>query len=135
MAEIKQAVIAHLVNDAAVFAVFANRIWADRIPDNPEGGPQTYPYARIWLVTSPQQYTHQGEGGRTPLTQIDIFDDDQARSDTATEIIRASLSGFSGLLGNGLSAGRTFVSMGPGGWNEEARNFRRILEVSIGTNN
>ena len=129
MAEIKQAVIIHLNNDPTVHAAFAHRITADKIPDG-----QTYPHARLWVVTSPQQYTMQGEGGHEVMVQIDVFDDDLAGADANTELIKASLSGFRGQMGS-VNAGHVFVSRGPGTWNEEARNFRRILEVKIGTNN
>lgn len=133
MAELKQAMIAHLMADAAVFAAFANRVWADRIPDLPGGGPQPYPYARLRVITSPQKYSHQGESGRTPLAQIDVFDDDIASGDANAELIRRSLSGFKGQMGS-VNVGRCFVDGPSGTWDETVRNYRRILEVSIGTN-
>lgn len=128
MAEVKQALIKHLMNDAAVFAAFGNRITSDRIPDG-----QTYPHARLWVVTAPQDYHMQGESVRRPLVQIDIYDDDVTGADTNTELIRASLSGFRGQMGS-LNAGHVFVNSGPGDWNAEVRNYRRILEVRLGTN-
>jgi hypothetical protein len=133
MAEIKQALITHLNNDPNVSAAYSNRIWADRVPDLPGGGPQPYPYALIRVIASQQSYSHQGEVGRTPLTQIDVFDDDISSGDTNAEIIRKSLSGFKGQMGN-VYVGRCFVNGPSGTWDGTVRNYRRILEVSIGTN-
>lgn len=133
MAELKQAMIAHLMADAAVFAAFANRVWADRIPDLPGGGPQPYPYARLRVITSPQKYSHQGESGRTPLVQIDVYDDDVAGGDVNSELIRKSFSGFKGQMGD-VNVGHSFVNGPSGTWNETTRNYWRVLEVSFGTN-
>lgn len=133
MGELKTGIIAHLTNDANVYAVFGNRIWADRIPDFPGGGSQPYPYARLRVITSPQSYSHQGESGRTPLVQIDVYDDDIAGGDANAELIRVSLSGFKGQMGS-VNVGRCFVDGPSGTWDETTRNYRRILEVSIGTN-
>jgi hypothetical protein len=128
VAEVKQAVIRHLMNTPVVVTAFANRITADKIPDN-----QTYPHARVWVVTSPQGYHHQGESGRQPLVQIDVFDDDVAGADTYTELIRSALSGYRGMMGS-LNAGAVFVNPVSGMWNEETRSYRRILEVRVLTN-
>ena len=134
MAEIKTAVIKHLMNNAAVFAAFGNRIWADRIPDVPGGGAQPYPYARLITVASPQTYHYLGEGPRNPVIQIDVFDSAVATADANTELIRAALSGFHGQMGS-INVGFTFVNAGPGTWDETTRNFRRILEARLATNN
>lgn len=133
MADVKVAIIKHLMLNTAVVAAFGNRIWADRIPDLAGGGPQPYPHARVWVVTSPQMYSHAGESGRTALVQVDVFDDDVAGGDANTEIIRAALSGYRGMMGT-LNAGHVFVRSVAGSWDEVARNYRRIVEVEVGTN-
>ena len=128
MAEIKTAIISHLNNTPAVFAAFGNRITSERVPDK-----QTYPYAVLWTVTAPKKYNHQGESGRTPMIQIDVFDDDAAGADANALLIDNALSGYKGMLGS-LNAGYVFVNRGPDMWNPDERNYRRILEVAIGTN-
>jgi len=129
MAEIKQAVIAHLNNNADVFATFANRITAEKVPDN-----QAYPNGRVWLVTSPRQYHHGGQSGRKATVQIDIYAETQAEADDGAEEVMVSLSGYKGMLGDSVDAGYCFVNNISGTWNAEARNYHRILEVEIGTN-
>lgn len=133
MAEVKTSMIKHLMNTPAVFAAFANRIWADRIPDVPGGGAQPYPHARLFVVAAPRDYHYQGEGARQPLVQIDVFDDDVAGADTNADLIRAALSGFRGQMGS-MNVGFVFVNAGPGTWDETTRNYRRILEARLATN-
>jgi len=116
------------MNDSAVFAAFANRITADKLPDI-----VTYPCARVWVVVNPQSYQLAGENGRAVLAQIDVYDDDIAGADANVELIRSSLSGFQGQMGN-VNVGRAFVRNVAGVWNAEAKNYHRILEVEIGTN-
>jgi hypothetical protein len=128
MAEIITALISHLTNTPDVFSVFGNRITSKGIPDN-----QAYPCAYMFLVTGPRTYTHDKNVTRTITVQIDVFDDDQSRLDTSTELIRNALSGHSGQIGS-MTAGYVFVNDGPGEWNAEDRNYRNILEVTIGTN-
>ena len=129
MAEVKTAIVKHLMNNALVKAAFGNRITVEKIPDN-----QTYPCAVLWTVTAPRSYTYQGPAGRMPLIQIDVFDDDQAGADANSLLIENTLSGYRGMLGSDLNAGFVSVNRGPDMWNPDERNYRRILEVTVRTN-
>ena len=128
MAEVKTAIVKHLMNNATVKAAFGNRITVEKVPDK-----QTYPCAVLWTVTAPRSYTHQGPAGRMPLIQIDVFDDDQTGADANSLLIENALSGYRGAIGD-LNAGFVSVNRGPDMWNPEERNYRRILEVTVRTN-
>jgi hypothetical protein len=117
------------MNNALVKAAFGNRITVEKIPDN-----QTYPCAVLWTVTAPRSYTHQGPAGRMPLVQIDVFDDDQTGADANSLLIENALSGYRGMLGSDLNVGFVSVNRGPDMWNPDERNYRRILEVTVRTN-
>lgn len=129
MAEVKVAIIKHLMNTPAVFAAFGNRIKSEFIKEDNIA----YPYAVLWVVTSPNQYGHQGQSGRKPFVQIDVFDDDETGADANALLIENALSGYRGAMGS-LTAGHVFVNRGPDMWNPTERNYRRIIEVTIGTN-
>jgi hypothetical protein len=129
MASVITGIIKHLMNNADVKTAFANRITAERIPNG-----QAFPCAVLWMVTSPRSYTHQGAAGRVPMVQIDVFDDDQTGADANSLLIENALSGYRGMLGSEINAGFVSVNRGPDMWNPEERNYRRILEVTVRTN-
>jgi hypothetical protein len=129
MASVITAIIKHLMNNPDVKTAFGNRITAEKVPNG-----QTYPYAVLWLVTAPRSYTHQGAAARTPIVQIDVFDDDQAGADANSLLIENALSGYRGMLGSDINAGFVSVNRGPDMWNPDERNYRRILEVTVRTN-
>ena len=128
MANIITSMISFLNNDATVYGVFANRITADKIPNN-----QEYPHARIWLVSSPYQYNLLGEAGRKTRIQVDVYADTQAEADEGIDALHSALSGYKGMMGS-VDVGRCFARNLFGSWNSEARNYHRLMEVEIGTN-
>jgi len=128
MIDPKSAVIAHCNNNAAVFAAFANRITPDKIPDG-----QAYPHARVRQIGQSQNYHTTGESQRGHLLQIDVYDDDLAGANTNAEILRAAFSGYMGVMGS-MSTGRVKARIVQTNWNETARNYWRIVEVEIPTN-
>jgi len=128
MGEIKQAMIAHLNATAKVFAVFGNRITPDNVPDN-----QVYPFARLKVISSPRAYTHDVKPTRTILLQVDVYSDTSNGADTARDTIKDALSGYRGMIGD-VDAGYVFVDNGLEMWQPEDRNYWRVLEVRIGTN-
>jgi len=129
MAEVKSNIIKHLMNDASVFAVFGNRITGDDVPDG-----QTYPYAYLWIVTSPQQYHHGGDSVRTVLVQCDVISDTITGADDGAQLIKTSLSGFRGQMGS-MNVGYCFVNFRDVPKDPDQRAYRRIIEIEIGTNN
>lgn len=128
MIDPKVAVIAHCNATAAIVTAFANRITPDIIPDN-----QAYPHARVRQIGGTQGYHTTGEGQRGHLLQIDMYDDDLAGANANAEIIRAAFSGYMGMMG-GMLTGRVQAKIVQSNWNETARNFWRIIEVEIPTN-
>jgi hypothetical protein len=129
MASVITAIIKHLMNNPDVKTAFGNRITAEKVPDG-----QSYPYAVLWMVTAPRSYTHQGAAARMPMVQLDVFDDDQAGADANSLLIENALSGYRGMLGSEISTGLVSVNRGPDMWNSDERNYRRILEVTVRTN-
>lgn len=129
MASVITAIIKHLMNNADVYAAFGNRITAEKIPDK-----QAFPCAALWVVTAPRNYTHQGPAARVPMVQIDVLDDDQLGADANSLLIENALSGYRGMLGSEISTGLVSVNRGPDMWNPDDRNYRRILEVTVRTN-
>lgn len=128
MAQIIPNLILHLMNDADVFAAFGNRITGKDVPDG-----QAYPYAYLWTVTGGQQYGHHGESGRIPMVQCDVIDDNEIDVDTCTELIRKSLSGFHGQLGQ-MNVGYVFVNVSEAPKEPDQVAFRNILEITVATN-
>lgn len=127
MAEIKTAVVAHCNQNAAIFAAFGNRITPDKIPDK-----QVLPHACVRQIGNDQRYHLKGEAGRKALIQIDVFDSSLTGADSNAELLRAAFSGFRGQMG-AIDAGMVKANI-TGRWDEEARNFRRLIELEISTN-
>jgi hypothetical protein len=127
--EIKTAVVKHCINTPAIFAAFGNRITPDKVPDN-----QTYPFARVLQIASDQQYRIDGkENGRMVMVQIDVFDNDLIGADANAELIRTAFSGYTGMMGS-VNAGLVKARLVSGSWNSEVKDFHRIVELEIQTN-
>lgn len=126
--EIITSMIKHFMNDADVTAVFGHRITGDRIPDT-----TSYPCARLRLITSPLSYSHGGDHTRTALVQIDVYSDSESDVDTGKEVIRDSIDGYRGAMGN-MDIGYCFINYGPGQYDETMRRYWRVLEARIATN-
>jgi hypothetical protein len=134
MTEIIPALIKHCGNDATITAAFGARIFGNLIPDLPGGGAQPYPYARMQEIATSNRYTHQGNSGRVVLVQIDVYDDDESGANANAELIRNLFDGYKGMIGGTVNAGMVKARRVSGTWNETARNFWRILEVQVSTN-
>lgn len=129
MADAKVALIAFCNLNAEIFAVFGNRITADRIPDN-----QLFPNARVTQISSPNNYLMSGgRGGRKVKLQVDVYADSVSSADSSASILETSLSGYKGQMGS-MNVGYLFVKNINGDWNEATRDTHRILELEIGTN-
>lgn len=128
MAEIKTAVITHCNQNAGIFTAFANRITPDKVPDK-----QPVPYAYVIQIGNDQRYHQKGTGGRKALIQINMFDSTLAGADANAELIRAAFAGYRGQMG-AVDAGLVKAQILSGKWDEEARNYRRLIELEISTN-
>lgn len=133
MAEIIPALIAHLGQDTAIYAAFGRRIFGNRIPDVPSGTAQPYPYARMREISNTNRYTHNGYGGRATTVQIDVYDDDEAGANANSELLRAALDGWKGQMG-AVGVGMMKAHRPNTNWNPEGRNYWRVVEVEILTN-
>lgn len=127
MAEIIPAIITFLNNDANVSALFAHRITGDDVPD------ATYPYAYMWEVVSPRQYNYQGKSGRVVIVQCDIVSDTITGADEGKRVIETALSGYKGMMGD-VNVGYCFVDTRSVPKDPDQLSYRRVLEISIGTN-
>ncbi len=114
--------------DTSVYALFANRITGDDVPDG-----QAYPYAYLWEVTSPRQYHHGGPSGRVVLVQCDVISDTITGADEGKRVIETALSGFKGMMGD-VSVGYCFVNTASIPKDADQIAYRRVLEIEIGTN-
>jgi hypothetical protein len=126
-------VIAHIARSAEIVALLSTRVWGDKIPDNPAGGAQTYPYARAREISSAPRYTHTDQAGRVVIVQIDVYDDDQTGADALTELLRNYFNNYRGMIGS-LNAGWVKAHKKSGVWEPGLRNYWRVLELEIKTN-
>lgn len=128
MEEIVPALVTWFALNSAVSTAFARRITGNKVPDG-----QTYPYAKLKVIGNQHKYHMKGYSGRNALVQCDIFDDDEPGADANAEIIRNALDGYKGMIGN-LDAGMVRARVLSGVWNPENRNYLRILEIEVDTN-
>ena len=126
--EIIPNIITFLMTNTTVTGVFDHRITGKDVPDG-----QTYPYAYLWEVTSPQQYHHQGESGRVALIQCDVVSDTPSSVDLAKRTIKTALSGYRGMMGE-LNIGYCFVNTADVPKDPDQLAYRNILELTISTN-
>jgi hypothetical protein len=124
----KTALISFCNVTETIVAAFAHRITPDIIPDK-----QPYPFARIKLIGSEQAYHANGEGYRKHLLQIDVYDPDQTSANSSAEVLRKALSGYVGTMGD-MQTGRVKARIVQSNWNTTSRDFWRIIEVEIPTN-
>jgi len=122
-------IITFLMLNPTVTTLFDRRITGDDVPDG-----QTYPYAYLWEVTSPQNYNHQGESGRVALVQCDVVSDTIIGADEAKRTIKSALSGYRGMMGD-VNVGFCFVNEASVPKDADQKAYRRILELTLGTNN
>lgn len=134
MAEIIPALIAHCMNSATIKAAFSTRIYGNKIADIPSGASQAFPYARMREITTGNQYSHNGNSGRIVLVQVDVFDDDESGANANSELIRAAFDGYKGVIGSTINAGMVKARRVSQEWMSEDRNFQRILEIEVMTN-
>lgn len=112
-----------------VTALFDHRITGDDVPDG-----QTYPYAYMWEPNSSRMYTYNGAGGREVLVQCDVVSDTIIGADEAKRTIEDALTGYRGMMGD-VMVGKCFVNTVDVPKDADQKAYRRILELTIGTNN
>jgi hypothetical protein len=129
MADAKIAFITQCNQNAAVYALFGNRITAHTIPDG-----QLYPHARVMVVSNVPSYSHDKRVcGRKIRLQVDVYAETLTSADASMAALETAFSGYKGMLGQ-LEAGYVFAKQVNGDWNENTRMEHRILELEIGTN-
>lgn len=124
MADMETALRALVLQNAAIVAVFGQRYYIDRIPDN-----VTYPLMRAQTVNDAEQDTHENIWGTKAMIQLDIWDDDKAGCNTSAALVRNWLHRYHG----GFATGNAIIKVrnAPSVPDPETKMFRRILEVSI----
>lgn len=82
-----------LLDDAAIFAAFEQRIYPTQLPDAP-----SYPAIVLTKVNGRGEYDYQGDAGvEEARVQVDIYSDDGASALIALRtLVRRRLSGFVG---------------------------------------
>lgn len=134
MAELEESLRTYLCAQSGVTAIFGAtadcRIFVDRSdPTNPT----LYPFAIIRTVQEAPDYAHDGALPDTGTYQIDVYSDSKTTVNSGTTAIRTELSGFSGAM-NGITVGHSFIVNTRGGFDPDARIFRRSTDVEIGQN-
>jgi len=128
MADLEASVVSFALLDADVLSALGSRFYVDKVPDKPGK-----PFAKLSQVSPDQRYTQDGYAGRVVLLQLDVYDDDKARCNSTAESVKARFDGYRGMMGD-IKVGRCWCKDVRGEWPPDARNFRRILELEIGTN-
>lgn len=125
MADLESSLRTLALQSPAVSTAFGVRFYWNKIPDG-----TSYPCARAQTISDIALDTHSNTWGGKALVQIDVFDDDKANCNTNAALIRSWLHRYNGALGASYNA-TIQVRNAPSGWDDEARLFRRILEVDI----
>lgn len=115
------------LQNAAVTTQIGSRFFINWIPEI-QGG-MTYPCVRAQTITDPFARTHGGTYGGRALVQLDVFDNDEATCNIAADALTSWLDNYRG--GMGAYNVTVQIKNRMGGWEEESRLFRRILEVEI----
>ena len=135
MAELESSLRTFLCGKDGVTAIFGAtavcRIFVDRntLPDNPP----IFPYAIIRTLQEAPDYAHDGALPDTGVYQIDVYSDSKTTVNSGTTAIRAELSGFKGTM-SGVTVGHSFIVNTRGGFDPDARTFRRSTDVEISQN-
>jgi hypothetical protein len=126
MAELTSSLRTFLLEEAAISTAFGQRIHEVFAPDT-----QTYPFAIIRTVTDQPVYVQPNiEALREAIIQIDTYDDDLAGCVTNSNLIRAKLTGYKGVIGD-IEVGLCFVRENRREWAPEARHFRSLIQYEI----
>jgi hypothetical protein len=120
-------IITFLMQNPTVTALFDHRITGDDVSD------YTYPYAYMWEPNSNRIYTHNGAGGREVLVQCDVVSDTIIGADVAKRTLEDALTGYRGMMGE-IMIGKCEVNTASVPKDADQRSYRRILEITIGTN-
>jgi len=112
------------LQNAAVVTAIGSRYHIDNLPDS-----VSYPCVRAQTITDPSLRSHVGTFGGRELVQLDVWDDDQANRDAATDALVAWLDNYRGAMGSWNVTIQ--VRNKPRSWEAESRLYRCMIELEI----
>lgn len=102
---IQRAVANFVITDSAVTALVTQRIYPQRLPQNPE-----YPALVFRRVSGPQVHNLAGAAGRAvPRVQIDCYAETYTQMEALADAVKARLDGFRGTMTTADSPALSFV--------------------------
>jgi len=127
--EIDEALVAHLTGDAAVSALIGTKVRPLRAdPDD------TAPYIVYQRIVTTEEHSHSGPTGvQRPRFQFSCVGSSYAQARTLAIAVRASLNGFSGLMGGagGVTVGWVNVDNEVEDYEFDTNLERVILDATI----
>jgi len=107
-----------------IAAAFSNRFYWNHVPDA-----VTYPIIKAQTVTDNANDTHSSKWGGRANIQLDVYDDDKSGCNANAALVRSWLHNYKGVMGDYrvMIKVRNF----PSTYEDEARLYRRMLEVEI----
>ena len=116
------------LDEADIVAEIGARFYIDHVPDNAD-----LPFVKLSLVDDDQLYSHDGESGHIPLYQMEVYAEAKSECNALSVLLFARFVGHSGVMGD-VTVGYIFPRIVRGEFAPDSRNYRRILELRIGTN-
>lgn len=94
---IEEALYAKVSSDAAIVELISNRLYPDKLPQNP-----VLPAITYQRVSTGRYHTHDTSGGSglaRPRFQFDCYATSRLAAKNLVNVLRASLEGFNGWVG------------------------------------
>ena len=124
MADLESSLRTLALQHPDVTTAFSTRFYWNHIPDG-----VTYPCIKAQTITDIAEDTHSRNWGGRALVQLDVYDDDKTNCNAGTDKVRNWLHRYNG--GMGTYRVTIKVRNAPSTFDDEARLYRRMLEVSI----
>ena len=133
MADLEASLRTYLIAQAGIKTAFGSsntRIYIDRIDPKITA---VYPFAILRTAAEAPDYVMSGETKDRALIQIDVYSTSKTTVNSGAYAIRTVLSGYKGTAGS-VSIGSCFVNATRGGYDPDAKIFRRSVDYAIGLN-
>lgn len=103
------ALVSHLLQDAGVSDLVADRIYADRIPPSTSEAPNAMPLLTYTLLDDPASTTHDKKDVFAARIQVDAWGGSYESAHAAADAVHRSLHGYKGAMGEeGIDVGGCF---------------------------
>ncbi len=124
---IEEALYSHLTNDAGVSALVGNRVYPLMAPQD-----AALPHLVYQRISSPRLRSHGGPSGLAhPRFQITATAGSYSAARSLANAVRASLDGFRGTMGGGVSVGASFLDNEADGYQDVADTYTVRLDVIL----